>query len=134
MGLQVAAARPDLGGGYFRSDHFSFAKAGVPAFSIEGGHEWLKDKEVNDAKRKAYGKRYHQVDDEYDPSWNLSGAVEDLQLLFAVVLTDRIERRAEERRIPAASRPRSCTSGRRCRSACRLMRDRSPTHAPTSRG
>ena len=79
MGLQVAAARPDLGGGYFRSDHFSFAKAGVPAFSIEGGHEWVKDKEANDAKRKAYGKRYHQLDDEYDPAWDLAGMVQQAQ-------------------------------------------------------
>jgi Zn-dependent M28 family amino/carboxypeptidase len=79
MGLSVAVARPDLGGGYFRSDHFSFAKAGVPAFSIEGGHEWLKDKDANDAKRKAYGARYHQVDDEYDPNWDLAGMVQQAQ-------------------------------------------------------
>ncbi|HEX8786872.1 MAG TPA: M28 family peptidase, partial [Telluria sp.] len=79
MGLHVAAAHPDLGGGYFRSDHFSFAKAGVPAFSIEGGHDWIRDKEANDAKRKAYGKRYHQVDDEYDPNWDLAGMVQQAQ-------------------------------------------------------
>ncbi|TQK05083.1 M28 family peptidase [Herbaspirillum sp. SJZ107] len=79
MRLSVAPARPDLGGGYFRSDHFSFAKAGVPAFSIEGGHAWVKDKEANDAKRKAYGPRYHQVGDEYDPNWDLSGMVQQAQ-------------------------------------------------------
>jgi len=79
MHLSVAPARPDLGGGYFRSDHFSFAKAGVPAFSISGGHEWLKDKEANDAKRKAYGPRYHQADDEYDPNWDLAGMVQQAQ-------------------------------------------------------
>lgn len=79
MRLSVAPAHPDLGGGYFRSDHFSFAKAGVPAFSIEGGHAWLKDKEANDAKRKAYGPRYHQVGDEYDPNWDLSGMVQQAQ-------------------------------------------------------
>jgi Zn-dependent M28 family amino/carboxypeptidase len=79
MHLNVAVARPDLGGGYFRSDHFSFAKAGVPAFSIEGGHEWLKDKEANDAKAKAYGARYHQVSDEYDPNWDLAGMVQQAQ-------------------------------------------------------
>ena len=79
MRLSVAPARPDLGGGYFRSDHFSFAKAGVPAFSIEGGHTWVKDKEANDAKRKAYGPRYHQVGDEYDPNWDLSGMVQQAQ-------------------------------------------------------
>jgi len=79
MKLAVAPAHPDLGGGYFRSDHFSFAKAGVPAFSISGGHDWLKDKEANDAKRKAYGPRYHQVSDEYDPNWDLSGMVQQAQ-------------------------------------------------------
>ena len=79
MKLTVAQARPDLGGGYFRSDHFSFAKAGVPAFSISGGHDWVKDKEASEAKRKAYGARYHQAGDEYDPNWDLSGMVQQAQ-------------------------------------------------------
>jgi Zn-dependent M28 family amino/carboxypeptidase len=79
MKLTVAPAQPDLGGGYFRSDHFSFAKAGVPAFSVGGGHDWLQDKAANDAKRKAYGARYHQADDEYDPNWDLSGMVQQAQ-------------------------------------------------------
>jgi Zn-dependent M28 family amino/carboxypeptidase len=79
MKLTVAAAHPDLSGGYFRSDHFSFAKAGVPAFSVGGGHDWVKDKEASDAKRKAYSARYHQVSDEYDPNWDLSGMVQQAQ-------------------------------------------------------
>jgi Zn-dependent M28 family amino/carboxypeptidase len=79
MKLQVAQARPDLSGGYFRSDHFSFAKAGVPAFSISGGSDWVKDKEGSDAKRKAYSARYHQASDEYDPNWDLSGMVQQAQ-------------------------------------------------------
>jgi len=79
MHLAVAAARPDLGGGYFRSDHFSFAKAGVPAFSIAGGRDWVKDKQASDARQKAYGARYHQVDDEYDAGWDLSGMVQQAQ-------------------------------------------------------
>jgi Zn-dependent M28 family amino/carboxypeptidase len=79
MKLTVAAAQPDLSGGYFRSDHFSFAKAGVPAFSVGGGHDWVKDKEANDAKRKAYSPRYHQASDEYDPNWDLSGMVQQAQ-------------------------------------------------------
>jgi Zn-dependent M28 family amino/carboxypeptidase len=79
MRLTVAKAAPDLGGGYFRSDHFSFAKAGVPAFSISGGHDWVKDKAANDAKQKAYGPRYHQADDEYDPTWDLAGMVQQAQ-------------------------------------------------------
>jgi Zn-dependent M28 family amino/carboxypeptidase len=79
MRLVVALARPDLSGGYFRSDHFSFAKAGIPAFSVGGGHTWVKDMEANDAKSKAYSARYHQVSDEYDPSWDLAGMVQQAQ-------------------------------------------------------
>ena len=79
MGLQIAAARPDLAGGYFRSDHFSFAKAGVPAFSVGAGHGWVKDAAANDAKQKSYRARYHQVSDEYDPNWDLSGMVQQAQ-------------------------------------------------------
>lgn len=79
MGLQIAAARPDLAGGYFRSDHFSFAKAGVPAFSINGGRDYVKDTEASRAKAAAYGPRYHQVTDEYDASWDLSGMTQQAQ-------------------------------------------------------
>lgn len=79
MGLSVAPAKPDLAGGYFRSDHFSFAKAGIPAFSVGGGSAWVKDVEANNAKAKAYRARYHQVNDEYDPTWDLSGMVQQAQ-------------------------------------------------------
>jgi Zn-dependent M28 family amino/carboxypeptidase len=79
MGLRIAVPEPDLAGGYFRSDHFSFAKAGIPAFSIEGGREYVKDPEGSKAKAKAYAARYHQVSDEYDPSWDLSGMVQQAQ-------------------------------------------------------
>ena len=79
MGMHIAAARPDLAGGYFRSDHFSFAKAGVPAFSINGGREFIKDVEASKAKAAAYGPRYHQVTDEYDASWDLSGMTQQAQ-------------------------------------------------------
>ncbi|MGK5077805.1 M28 family peptidase [Janthinobacterium sp. HLX7-2] len=79
MGMHIAAARPDLAGGYFRSDHFSFAKAGVPAFSINGGREYILDVEASKAKAAAYGPRYHQVTDEYDASWDLSGMTQQAQ-------------------------------------------------------
>jgi Zn-dependent M28 family amino/carboxypeptidase len=79
MGLVIAPAKPDLAGGYFRSDHFSFAKAGIPAFSVGGGSAWVKDVEANNAKAKAYRARYHQVNDEYDPTWDLSGMVQQAQ-------------------------------------------------------
>jgi Zn-dependent M28 family amino/carboxypeptidase len=79
MGMKIAPAKPDLAGGYFRSDHFNFAKNGVPAFSIESGRDYIKDPEGAKAKAQAYGKRYHQVSDEYDPSWDLSGMVQTAQ-------------------------------------------------------
>ena len=79
MGLTVAPAKPDLAGGYFRSDHFSFAKAGIPAFSVGGGSAWVSNVEANNEKAKAYRARYHQVNDEYDPSWDLSGMVQQAQ-------------------------------------------------------
>jgi len=79
MGLTIAPAKPDLAGGYFRSDHFSFAKAGIPAFSVGGGSAWVSNVEANNTKAKAYRARYHQVNDEYDPSWDLSGMVQQAQ-------------------------------------------------------
>jgi Zn-dependent M28 family amino/carboxypeptidase len=79
MGMHIAKAEPDLAGGYFRSDHFSFAKTGVPAFSIESGSDYIKDPAGSKEKAKAYGKRYHQASDEYDPGWDLSGMVQTAQ-------------------------------------------------------
>ena len=79
MGLVIAKAKPDLGGGYFRSDHFSFAKVGVPAFSIESGRNYQQDQAASQAKAKAYSLRYHQVTDEYDPAWNLAGMLQQAQ-------------------------------------------------------
>lgn len=79
MGMVIAPAKPDLSGGYFRSDHFSFAKAGVPAFSVGYGSSWVKDADANNAKAKTYRAKYHQVGDEYDPSWDLSGMVQQAQ-------------------------------------------------------
>jgi Zn-dependent M28 family amino/carboxypeptidase len=80
MGMSVTPPEPDLKGEYFRSDHFSFAKAGIPAFSIEPGHAYTKDMAASTAKQKAYeDQRYHQVTDEYDPTWDLSGMLQTAQ-------------------------------------------------------
>ncbi len=78
-GLAIAKVEPDLGGGYFRSDHFSFAKVSVPAFSIASGKIFLKDPEASKTKAEAYRQRYHQVTDDYDPAWDLSGMVQQAQ-------------------------------------------------------
>jgi Zn-dependent M28 family amino/carboxypeptidase len=82
-GLSVGAARPDTSGGYFRSDHYSFVQAGVPALSVGGGRDYLgTEGAALKAKAAAYGKRYHQVTDEYDPTWDLRGMVQQAQFTF----------------------------------------------------
>ena len=74
-------------GFYFRSDHFNFAKAGVPALYADGGEDLLEG--GVEAGRKAgedYGRnRYHGPKDEFDAAtWKLDGTIEDLQLLHGV--------------------------------------------------
>jgi len=70
-------------GYFFRSDHFPFAKRGVPAISFEAGNDLVQGGTVRGkALAEDYTeKRYHQPDDEYDPSWNLTGLVDDAKLL-----------------------------------------------------
>jgi len=79
MGLSIAPPRVDVGGYYFRSDHFSFAKAGVPAFSVSSGGQYLDASPAVAEKRRAYAGRYHQPSDKYDPSWDLAGMREQAQ-------------------------------------------------------
>jgi Zn-dependent M28 family amino/carboxypeptidase len=82
-GFSVAPSHPDTAGGYFRSDHYSFVQAGVPALSVGGGRDYIgTDIPALKAKAAAYGKRYHQVTDEYDPSWDLRGMVQQAQFTF----------------------------------------------------
>jgi Zn-dependent M28 family amino/carboxypeptidase len=69
-------------GYFFRSDHFEFAKVGVPAFYAEGTYEH-REKGVAYAKGKSEeytSVNYHQPSDEYSEDWDLSGAIEDAQL------------------------------------------------------
>ncbi|RZG16213.1 M28 family peptidase [Pseudoalteromonas sp. CO342X] len=73
-------------GGYYRSDHFAFANMGVPAMYAGGGTE------ARDEETETYRKRmglvlrgcYHQPCDRYREEWDLSGAIQDLQLFFKV--------------------------------------------------
>ena len=78
-------AEPEKGY-YYRSDHFEFAKRGVPALYAGRGTQYHdRPPDYGMAKRKEYVTRhYHKVSDEVDPAWDLSGAVEDLQLLEMV--------------------------------------------------
>jgi Zn-dependent M28 family amino/carboxypeptidase len=70
---------------YFRSDHFPFAKKGVPSAFARGNIESRENgKEWAAAMEKDYiDNRYHRPADNYDPaSWDLSGIAEDAALAF----------------------------------------------------
>lgn len=85
-GRYVAPEDHPEAGHYFRSDHFSFARGGVPSITADGG--------VDDVTRGvAYGKqkhdeytekRYHQPSDQYDSTWNLDGGLQDIELVYAI--------------------------------------------------
>jgi Zn-dependent M28 family amino/carboxypeptidase len=78
-------AEPEKGS-FFRSDHFSLSKVGIPAISpdngrdlvvggTEGGQKLADDYVIN---------RYHQPSDEWKPDWDLSGTVQDARALYIV--------------------------------------------------
>lgn len=73
-------------GFYYRSDHFEFAKQGVPALYSDSGIDYIgKDPNYSKQKRDEYtNKDYHKVTDEIKPDWDLTGAVEDAQLLTMI--------------------------------------------------
>lgn len=74
-------------GYYFRSDHFNFAKAGVPALYIGSGSDLIEGgTAAGEAASKAYtSERYHKPGDQYDPAtWKVDGIVEDLQAIESV--------------------------------------------------
>ena len=73
-------------GFYFRSDHFNFAKAGVPALYAKGGGDLIAGgKAAGDAAAAEYrDKHYHKPSDQYQASWDLGGVMQDLEALYAV--------------------------------------------------
>jgi Zn-dependent M28 family amino/carboxypeptidase len=73
-------------GYYYRSDHFEFAKQGVPALYTHSGDQYIgKPPGFAKTKRDEYtNNAYHKVTDDVKPDWDLSGAVEDLALFFDV--------------------------------------------------
>ncbi|MCL1143148.1 M28 family metallopeptidase [Shewanella gaetbuli] len=71
-------------GGFFRSDHFSFAKYGVPAVFAGGGNEPLDEAtaEYKAQMQQTMKGCYHNVCDHYQESWDLSGALQDLAVYY----------------------------------------------------
>lgn len=86
-GRYTAPEPNPVAGYYFRSDHFNFAKVGIPALytntgvdHVENGAEYGKQ-----LQEEYVAQYYHKPSDEYDPSrWHLDGAMDDLKLLFNV--------------------------------------------------
>jgi Zn-dependent M28 family amino/carboxypeptidase len=94
IGIAVAAAqgremkpeaRPE-NGSYYRSDHFEFAKVGVPSYYPKNGRTFIgqpddfADKNINDY----IANRYHKVTDEVQPDWTFEGAAQDTVFLLQV--------------------------------------------------
>ena len=83
-GLKVSVNRDALlKGFYFRSDHFPFARAGVPGTSIENGQSYIgQPEDYAETKKNEYvSKRYHQPSDEVLPSFSYGGAVQQLRVI-----------------------------------------------------
>ncbi|WP_017671049.1 M28 family metallopeptidase [Blastomonas sp. AAP53] len=82
-------AQPDptpQNGYYYRSDHFSLAKEGVPMLYIDGGDDLVQGgKAAGEAAGKDYTEnRYHGPKDEYNPAWDWSGVMGDLSLYYRI--------------------------------------------------
>ncbi|HYE15022.1 MAG TPA: M28 family metallopeptidase [Pyrinomonadaceae bacterium] len=89
LALQGRKVMPDPEtekGFYYRSDHFEFAKQGVPALYLDTGTEFVgKSPEFSKQKREEYTNNdYHKPSDEVKPDWDLTGAAEDARLLLAI--------------------------------------------------
>lgn len=73
-------------GHYYRSDHFNFAKVGVPALDCSSGTDFIgKEKAYGEKLREDYvNNHYHKPADEFDASWTFDGGIMDIQMLFLV--------------------------------------------------
>ena len=84
---RVATANPSPEAGYYyRSDHFAFAKRGVPMLYIDGGEDLIEGgTEAGAAVAADYTEnRYHGPKDEYNPDWDWSGVMSDLALFYRI--------------------------------------------------
>jgi len=86
QGRVVVADKAPERGGFYRSDQFEFAKVGVPGLYTTSGDRFIgKPEGWGQGKRAEYtANDYHKPSDEIKPDWDLSGATQDLQLLFDV--------------------------------------------------
>jgi Zn-dependent M28 family amino/carboxypeptidase len=80
-----ADPKPEAGH-FFRSDHFPFAKRGVPAISFGSGNDWVDGGLAagKAAEDEYVAKHYHQPSDEWQASWPFTGMARDLQILYTL--------------------------------------------------
>jgi Zn-dependent M28 family amino/carboxypeptidase len=85
-GLRFSPDPKPEAGHFFRSDHFSFAKHGVPAVSFESGQDWVQGGvAAGKANEEQYvNNAYHQPADEWSASWPFTGMAHDLGVLYAL--------------------------------------------------
>ncbi|MCX6552642.1 MAG: M28 family metallopeptidase, partial [Acidobacteria bacterium] len=88
QGRELKADPNPENGGYFRSDHFSFAKQGVPAINAGGGDDFVgRPAGWGQQVTAAYtAQHYHKPSDEVRPDWDLAGAMQDLQIYYAIAM------------------------------------------------
>lgn len=73
-------------GSFYRSDHFPFAKVGVPSISLKEGMDFIgRPKGWGEQQFKAYNTaNYHQPSDEYSDSWNFEGMIQEAMIAFEI--------------------------------------------------
>jgi Zn-dependent M28 family amino/carboxypeptidase len=78
-------ARPEQGS-FYRSDHFPFAKVGVPSISLKEGNDYVgRSKEWGEEQFRAYNTaHYHQPSDEYSDSWDFRGMLQEAEIAMAI--------------------------------------------------
>jgi Zn-dependent M28 family amino/carboxypeptidase len=85
-GLRVSPdARPEQGS-FYRSDHFPFAKVGVPSISLKEGNDYVgRSKEWGEEQFRAYNTaHYHQPSDEYSDTWDFRGMLQEAEIAMAI--------------------------------------------------
>ncbi|MDR0796256.1 MAG: M28 family peptidase [Tannerella sp.] len=88
QGRTVSFSTTDVSGGYYRSDHFNFAKVGVPVVLARSGNQYIDPQAAKAHSEKYYGGpgNYHQPSDEYHDWWDVSGSLEDIYMFYGIGL------------------------------------------------
>jgi Zn-dependent M28 family amino/carboxypeptidase len=85
-GMRVSPdARPEQGS-FYRSDHFPFAKVGVPSISLKEGNDYVgRSKEWGEEQFQAYNTaHYHQPSDEYSDTWDFRGMLQEAEIAMSI--------------------------------------------------